>query len=284
MNAQLIISIRTYSLLFILLILAGCKTSQAVVTEAATPRLDTELYALIGNYKLLEVDKLGFIYLVTVEKNEILKLTADYEILFRFSLRGFGDIHQLFVDNPQKLMVYYSDYNKIIFLDNTLSEINRLDLESLSLWNMQGATLARNNIIWLLDSANIRLLTIAETGKILLSTNEQDPVLREYISEVPYMINKNNLIYINNGKKIAIYDEFGVHMKSYEHNNQGIQLHNKQILFLEDKQLMSIDTDLVRLSNSAQRLAELKGPAIDFYLRGRSLYWIDSYGLVVQNL
>lgn len=283
MNARLI-RIKGYALLFFLLSLVGCRTSQVAVPEVAPSKLDSELYTLIGNYKLLEIDKLGFIYLVTVEKNEILKLDADYQVLFRFSLRGFGDIHQLFVENPQKLMVYYSDFNKLLFLDNTLSEINRLDLEGLSLWNMQGATLARNNIIWLLDSANIRLLTIAETGKILLSTNEQDPILREYISEVPFMFNKNNLIYINNGNKIAVYDEFGVHMKSYEHPNQGIQLYNKQILYLDHNQLMSIDTDLIRIADSVQKLAELKGPAIDFHLRGRSLYWIDSYGLVVENL
>ena len=245
------------TLFFILFFTIGCKTSKEAVSQstALPPTQDQGIYTLLGAYKLLEVDKLGFIYLVTVEKNEIIKLDADYKILFRFSLRGFGDIHQLFVENPQKLMVYYSDYNKLIFLDNTLSEINRLDLESLSLWNMQGATIARNNIIWLLDSANIRLLTIAETGKILLSTNEQDPVLREFISEVPYMINKDNLIYINNGKKIAIYDEFGVHMRSYKHDNEGIQLHNKQILFLEGNKLMSIDTDLVRLSDSAEELS-----------------------------
>ena len=158
MNARLI-RIKGYALLFFLLSLVGCRTSQVAVPEVAPSKLDSELYTLIGNYKLLEIDKLGFIYLVTVEKNEILKLDADYQVLFRFSLRGFGDIHQLFVENPQKLMVYYSDFNKLLFLDNTLSEINRLDLEGLSLWNMQGATLARNNIIWLLDSANIRLLT-----------------------------------------------------------------------------------------------------------------------------
>lgn len=272
-------------LLYILMALLSCKTTQQspTATTPAAPKLADEMYAHLGTYKILEVDKLGYIYLVD-DNNEITKFDADYKPLFTYSLRGLGDIHQLNVDNPQKLMAYYADYNNLIFLDNTLSEINRLDLESLSLWDTQGATLARDNSIWLLDNANIRLLKINEAGKVLLSTNEQDPNLRKYLIDIPQMTNKDNLIYLNNGSDISVYDEFGVYQKNYDYPNQSMQILNKQLLVLQGHDLLSIDTDLVRLSASSQILVELKNPAIDFYLRGRSLYWIDSYGLVVQPL
>jgi hypothetical protein len=270
------------TLFFLLITLLGCKTTQQVSTPA-TPQLPHNMYALQGTYKIVEVDKLGYIYLVR-NNNEIVKLDADYQTLFTYSLRGLGDIHQLNVDNPQKLMVYYADYNNLIFLDNTLSEIKRLDLESLSLWDMQGATLARDNSIWLLDNANIRLIKIDESGKMLLSTNEQDPILRQYLTEIPQMINKDNMIYLNNGRDIGIYDEFGVHQKNYSYPNDGMQILNKELLLLRGREIIGIETDLVRLTDSSQKLIELKNPAIDFYLRGRNLYWIDSYGLIVQQL
>ncbi len=270
------------SLFLLLISLLSCKTTQQVSTPTA-PQLPNDMYALQGAYKIVEVDKLGYIYLVR-NNNEIVKLDADLKTLFTYSLRGLGDIHQLNVDNPQKLMVYYADYNNLIFLDNTLSEINRLDLESLSLWDIQGATLARDNTIWLLDNANIRLLKIDESGKILLTTNEQDPILRQYLTDIPQIINKDNLIYLNNGQNIGIYDEFGVHQKNYSYPNQSMQILNKELLLLQGKEIIGIETDLVRLGDSTQKLVELKNPAIDFYLRGRSLYWIDSYGLIIQQL
>ena len=77
-----------------------------------------------GDFKILEVDKLGLVYLVN-NGNEIIKLQGE-QILFRYSSKRLGNITRLDVSNPQKVLVYYGDYYQVVFLDNTLSEIDHL--------------------------------------------------------------------------------------------------------------------------------------------------------------
>jgi len=273
-----------YRLGFLLgiIFLASCKPTQKVSSLTLSPD-NPDKYIKLGNFKFLEMDKLGFLYLVTTE-NEILKLDKDNNLLFRFSLRSLGDIHQLNVSNPQKILVYYAGYNNLIFLDNTLSEINRLDLEALGLWDIQGATVARDNFIWLLDAANLRLLKINEAGKIFRSTNEQDQELRHFISEPPRIYALENIIYLNNGRRISMYDEFGTHQKTINKENEGIQIVGTKILSLWKSVISVYDNALISMDNKTTILEHLGPGILDVHFQDNLLYSIDAYGLMISPL
>lgn len=257
------------------LFLPSCKTQQG----ATAPEMSQVDYLVEGQFKILEVDKLGFCYLVN-HKNEILKYDADFNLLFRYSVRSLGDITTLNVSNPQKIFVYYGDYNQIVLLENTLSEIKRLDLEGLGLYNISGATVGRDNFIWLLDNANLRLIKINENGKIFLSSNEQDPVLRAFVAETPDLHAYDNQIYLNNKEQIAVYDEFGVHQKNLPIASPQLQFENDQLFYITDQEIKRYDlkVDFLKESNISS-VKNFQSEGSDFYITNNRLLLIDGYGL-----
>jgi len=262
--------------MILLLLVGGCGTQKSLVDHASLPV--PEGYVLAGKYKQIEVDRFEDVYLVT-EDDEIVKLDGEtQEILFRFSIRSLGSIHAVDVLNPQKIFVYYADYSTIVFLDNTLSEIKRLDLEEMELWDIQGATLARDNFIWLLDASNVRLLKIDENGKILLSSNELDPYLRPYVDDIPIMQNKGQAIYLSNGEGITLYDEFGVYNKQYSIASSIYQLDKDFIYYVEDLGLYSYGIKLLTLNKTRNKIMRFEKPVSDFVKGRKDVHWIDAIG------
>jgi len=259
------------------LAISACST-QKETAQDSTFQVD---YLVTGNFKILEVDKLGFIYLVN-SRNEILKYDTDYKLLFRYSIRSLGDITSLNVSNPQKLFVYYGDYNQIVLLENTLSEIKRLDLESLEIYNISGMTVGRDNFIWLFDNANLRLLKINERGEIFLSSNEQDPTLRAFVDEMPDLYAYENQRFLSNGNLIAVYDEFGVHQKNIRLNSKQLQFAKNKVLFLQDQSIKSYNLQVDFLEDSnVSTVKKIQKSATNFHLNNTRLLLIDANGLSV---
>jgi len=257
------------------LAISACST-QKETAQDSTFQVD---YLVTGNFKILEVDKLGFIYLVN-SRNEILKYDTDYKLLFRYSIRSLGDITSLNVSNPQKLFVYYGDYNQIVLLENTLSEIKRLDLESLEIYNISGMTVGRDNFIWLFDNANLRLLKINERGEIFLSSNEQDPTLRAFVDEMPDLYAYENQRFLSNGNLIAVYDEFGVHQKNIRLNSKQLQFAKNKVLFLQDQSIKSYNLQVDFLEDSnVSTVMNFQGTASSFHFNNSRLLLIDASGL-----
>ena len=190
------------------------KPSPSLDTKAPATRIQSETnvaYIHKGQFRFVAVDNLGFIYLVTNE-NEIIKLDSDYKKLHSYSINRLGSIKNIDVKNPQKIFVYFDEYATIVYLDNTLSEIKRIDLEELEYWDVQGATVARDNNIWILDYDNLRLVKINEAGKIELSSNEQTEGLASVREEGLALKAKGNQVYLRSKEGVAVYDLSLIHI------------------------------------------------------------------------
>lgn len=254
--------------------LSSCQTKKNLATLNST----NQNYLIRGDYKILEVDKLGYTYLVNTA-NEIIKL-KDKEILFRFSSKRLGDITLLDVTNPQKLLVYFGDYYQILFLDNTLSEIKQLDLEGLGYWDVQGVALSRDNFIWIYDPVNVKLLKINTNGQPVLSSNE----LYAYGFDdfVPEIIVGDQVVYLYDDNEVKVFDEFGTWLKSYSIENSGLQIMDGQILFLDKVDLKSYTTS-VEFKDPVTDITKLDPDVKDFYLARDFLHLIDKNGYYAKS-
>ncbi len=259
-------------LLFISVGVSSCQTKKlATVTTEIQSDQD---YILRGQYKILEYDKLGNTYLVSAN-NEILQL-KDGEVRFRYSSKRLGDIRKIDVSNPQKILVYFNDYYQIVFLDNTLSEINKLDLEELGYWDIQGVALSRDNQIWIYDPTNVRLLKIDEQGKIQQSSNE----LYDYgftNSFTPDIMVMDNKVYVYDEDKLKVFDEFGVWHKNIPLANEGIQAGEGYFFFQQQQKLLSYATN-VEFKNPIEPMFALRAPINDFVLLKDKVLLIDDLG------
>ena len=102
--------------------LQACGTSQSTNISESSKKTDLTKVPI----KLLEVDKLGQQYVVSLD-DALTILNPNQARTFAYQNRQLGSIESIDVTNPQKIMLYYKDYQTIVFLDNVLTETDRVN-------------------------------------------------------------------------------------------------------------------------------------------------------------
>ena len=74
--------------------------------------------------KILDSDQFENIFVVN-EDNELLKYPKDnYAEYLEYSNMEYGNIQKIIINNPFRLIIFYEDSQKILFLDKNLNELN----------------------------------------------------------------------------------------------------------------------------------------------------------------
>jgi hypothetical protein len=113
-----------------------------------------------GTTRALEVDKF-----VGVDSYQHLYYIHDGVLhkdgeLGKFVFRDFqlGPIASVDIINPLNVVVFYADVNTVVFLDNRLSEKERINFNNLpSFLNISAATNAGNNRLWIFNTDSQQL-------------------------------------------------------------------------------------------------------------------------------
>lgn len=99
----------------------------------------------------VEVDAFGNIYLIN--DNEIVKYNSLGVLQKKFSTKRYGKIDFVDAMNPLKILVYYKDFQQILFLDNQLTaSSNMISLESLGHEQSSLVCSSSNNSFWIYDN------------------------------------------------------------------------------------------------------------------------------------
>lgn len=265
---------------FLCISVASCQVKQEV---AAPQKKSSAQYVIPGEFRDMEVDRLGFIYLINY-KNEIYKYDESFELLFKTSFNTLGSIDYIDVSNPQKVLVYHSDFQNILFLDNTLSQINTLNLESLGFWNIGTVAPSNDNLIWIYDPVNYKLVKINESGKEQLSSNELFSGGIQGRNN-PRIISRDDKIYLYTEEQLMIFNIFGDFDKVINVSNNGIQFLSSDIIYNQDNQLYSRSTKVEFITNEDQLLYQYDHAIKDFYLdKDNAIYTLDSGGVFIASL
>ena len=263
------------SISFILLLFfshSSCLTNKSVQLTQALD--NSHNYILNGDFKILEVDKLANIYIVD-SNNEIKQYNKNMTMLFRFSLNSLGDIQHLDVSNPLKILVYYPDFQHVIFLDNTLSEQKRLNLNVLGYWNTTGMALSRENNIWTYNTIDNNLIKISDQGKMLLSSNElyfEDPLSLDNIR----IFELEEKLYLYDNSVIHVFGNFGEFLSTHLIPNQACQFNKTGIFYLNDNKIYHRPVH-IRFDQADTVIFE--GQNIrDFYVSEKGMYILDDKG------
>ena len=187
----------------------------------------------------MEVDKMKHLYLIQNE-HTLLKYSADGELLFRYNENNLGEIAVLDVTNPFRILVYYEDFNTVVFLDRTLSEIQRFDLSDFDIWQTQAIGLASDNNLWIFDNNSYTVKKIDNSGETITESDD----LTLFLSKAPTpnrVIEFNDRLYLNSPNLgIIVLDLYGTFIKTIEIPNLDyFQLHNGQIFYIQDQSIKS---------------------------------------------
>lgn len=186
----------------------------------------------------VKLDALGNIYLIS--DLEVTKYNNLGVLQKTFSTKRYGNIDFVDVSNPLKILVYYKDFQQLLFLDNQLTLSSApIAFDKLGYEQSNLVCTSSNNSFWLFDKQNNSLLRFSSDSKLLVKTGNLKTLLGIDI-EPNFMQENNGYLYLNAGKNqgILLFDIYGTFYKAIAINGiKQFDVVNEQIFYFKDKTL-----------------------------------------------
>jgi hypothetical protein len=191
------------------------------------------------------VDNIGNMYLIHGE--ELVKYLPSGKMFARYSNLKFGNIASLDPTNPLKILLYYRDFQQIVYLDNQLSvNSDPISLEKLGIEQTELACASVNNSFWIYNKQNNELLRFNENSIKVASTGNLKQILREDL-QPDFMVEHNNMLFLNcKDKGIYVFDMFGAFSKVIGIRNlKEFQALENRLIYHRDSMLCAYDHKLL---------------------------------------
>lgn len=185
------------------------------------------------------LDNIGNIY--TVKDEELIKYLPTGKFFERYSNLQLGSITSIDVTNPLKILVYYRDFQQIVFLDNQLSvNSDVVSLEALGYEQTDLVCASANNSFWIYNKQNNELLRFNENSKKIAFTGNLKQILRTDLNP-NFLIEHNGYVFLNCPEiGIYVFDIFGTFSKVISLKNlKNFQVAETIIYFKNDSSFCS---------------------------------------------
>jgi hypothetical protein len=206
--------------------------------------IQKDTFKIVQKHQTFKVDNLGNVYLVN--NDEIIKYNQQGKLINRYSNLQLGNITTLDVTNPLKMIVYYKDFQQIVFIDNQLS-INSdiINLEELGFEQTELVCASVNNSFWIFDKRNAELIRFNEQSKIVNRTGNLNLIFNKKITP-NYLVEQNGYVYLNCfDSGINVFDIYGTFSKTIGIKNlTQFQISNDFLIYQKDSVLISYNTKL----------------------------------------
>jgi len=159
------------------------------------------------------VDAFGNSYVIHAD--EIKKYNSLGIFQKTFSNKRFGKIDEIDVSNPLKILVYYREFQQLLFLDNQLTPASTvISLETIGYEQASLVCTSLNNSFWLYNKQNNELLRFDAELKILVKTGNLKRIL-DLDLKPNFMREHGNYLYLNcPNEGILVFDIYGTFYKT----------------------------------------------------------------------
>ncbi len=258
-------------------ILIGCKANQQL-------KLPSDFSCDLVNFPIqdFKIDVFGNFYFLKPD-NSLTVHDTDFNELFHYFNNGLGPISYIDISNPRKILLFFKDFQKVVFLDNTLSEIGRFEWKVEEALDIKAIGSSRDNYIWLYDGLDYRLKKVDSKGNILLSSNPLQTHFEIDISP-DYIIERNNQVYmVEEGKKILVFDNFGNFIKAIAASVYSIDLMQGSFFSIDSLGSYSRES-LENVFLDKEILTKLPSKVRKVQKKEEKLYYLMDYCLQVKLL
>jgi len=207
----------------------------------------TQIPNAVANF--IKIDPYGNIY--AVKETQLSKFSPSGKLMFTFSNHKLGVISSIDVFNPMKIMLFYQDAGKLIFLNEQLALINDpVSLHNADYFTIALASYSAANQIHLYDNANRYLLTLDFNMKEISKTPINFP---SFNPTKMIELEEKSLAFHAPEAGIYLFDSFGTYNKLipiitsnpvevtseliYYANNNEVVIYNYKTLNFETQQL-----------------------------------------------
>ena len=195
---------------FVLLVLflPSCGTTQnKAAILASNPKLDLE-----EKIDQVEIDNLQNIFVLTTD-NRIIRYDSEFKKMYEYNNSSIGDIVSIDATNPQKILCFIADFNRILVLDNTLAEIKKLDLSTTDFLDVTAVARSNDNRIWIFDPINQVLVKIDNLGNAQFTSNRLSDYNLGNVNPTIVREKENKVAMVDEELGILVFDNFGQFLK-----------------------------------------------------------------------
>ncbi|GIV29463.1 MAG: hypothetical protein KatS3mg028_0529 [Bacteroidia bacterium] len=191
---------KTYLLLSFVSIFAALTAQDSVISVKAE-----KIYA----------DNIGNLY--TINDGTITKYFTNKQTK-TFSIKTFGTLQTVDITNPLRVLLYFSDFQRILFLDSQLSQNgDAIELPELGLEQCALVCTSFNNGFWAYNQANNELVRFSQMLEINVKTGNLKRILNTDIHPT-FMTEHNGKLYLNSPETgILVFDIYGCLHQNHSH-------------------------------------------------------------------
>jgi len=190
------------------------------------------------------MDNIGNIY--TIKEEELLKYLPNGKFFARYSNLKLGGITTVDATNPLKIILYYRDFQQLVFLDDQLSLNSEVvSLETLGYEQTDLVCGSFNNSFWIYNKQNNELVRFDENSKKITSTGNLKQIMQNELSP-NYMLEHNGYLYLNSPETgIYVFDIFGAFSKIISIKNlKQFQVNGNIVYYQRDSSFCSYNYTL----------------------------------------
>jgi hypothetical protein len=232
-------------------------------------------FELVKNFEkstdYFTTDNEGNLY--TINADEIMKFNSKGDLEFRFSNKSLGNISHVDARNKLKILLFYKDFSKLLFLDNMLAESsNTILLQDYRLDQASVVCMSFNNGFWVFDQINFNLVRMDQNLRITHETGNLSLLLGNTIKP-NFALEAGNYLYINDPLLgILVFDIYGTYYKTIP--LLGLSkfqvIDNKFIYFYKDDKFRRFD--LLKLSEENILIPPTESPVIGVRTEKNMIY------------
>ncbi|HQQ94041.1 MAG TPA: hypothetical protein PLQ93_05765 [Bacteroidia bacterium] len=207
--------------------------------------IDKPLLGIKARFEKFTIDNIGNMYLVQDE--EIVKVLPTGKPFARYSNLKLGKITAVDATNPLKVLLYYKDFQQIVFLDNQLSvNSDEVSLTDLGYEQTELVCAGANNSFWIYNKQNNELLRFNENSKKISATGNLKQILRTELNP-DFMIEHNGFLYLNSPENgIYVFDFYGAFSRVLPLTAiKQFQVDDEIVYYTKDSLLCSYNTKLM---------------------------------------
>ena len=191
-------------------------------------------------------DPFGNIYIVNA--GEIRRFDNEYREAAYYSNSFLGKISSVDLSDPLRILLYFKDYNQILWLDKYLTEIRSpLLLDQLGYQQVDALCSSSQGGFWLYSDITCQIHYFDNTMKLVHESINLRPLIGSATRPVA-MLEKNRHVYLNApAKGILVFDRFGNYRRTLPVTGcTRFQVTDTEIFFFKNDSLFryNIEKDL----------------------------------------
>lgn len=200
------------------------------------------LFEINQQHKEFASDKFQNVYLVDGDK--LFKYDSTGTLYKTYNSKLLGNISHLDVNNPMRPLIFYADFFKVLYLDNTLTQNGPIiDLLSLGFSQPKLVCTSSNNSLWVFDQLTQELVRLDSKLEILNRSGNLTQLLGKNITP-HYLLEQNNKVFLaDSSLGIMNFDIFGNYLNTLPQKAKyPFQVINENIVYLWEDKLIQYNT------------------------------------------